>query len=153
MTWCYIGRFVRDIDNYGCNSSPPQSVAGEYRESVDVAFGDVAFQICENGVFKEKNVRLNSAGCEPHSRSDECFLFEHPIFTLLKRHVRKRHVYRLPKVGQENYLDVFCSLSRTCINREYQRQNERIVFSRKPNTTIGMCSRRGCLPSFSSLGR
>ena len=66
------------------------------RESVDVAFGDVAFQICENGVFKEKNVRLNSAGCEPHSRSDECFLFENPIFTLLKRHVRKRHVYRLP---------------------------------------------------------
>ena len=67
-----------------------------FRESVDVAFGDVAFQICENGVFKEKNVRLNSAGCEPHSRSDECFLFENPIFTLLKRHVRKRHVYRLP---------------------------------------------------------
>ncbi len=62
-----------------------------------MAFGDVAFQICENGVFKEKNVRLNSAGCEPHSRSDECFLFENPIFTLLKRHVRKRHVYRLPK--------------------------------------------------------
>ena len=61
-----------------------------------MAFGDVAFQICENGVFKEKNVRLNSAGCEPHSRSDECFLFENPIFTLLKRHVRKRHVYRLP---------------------------------------------------------
>ena len=26
-------------------------------ESVDVAFGDVAFQICENCVFKEKNVR------------------------------------------------------------------------------------------------
>ena len=70
----------------------------DYRESVDVAFGDVAFQICENGVFKEKNVRLNSAGCEPHSRSDECFLFENPIFTLLKRHVRKRHVYRLPKL-------------------------------------------------------
>ena len=69
------------------------------RESVDVAFGDVAFQICENGVFKEKNVRLNSAGCEPHSRSDECFLFENPIFTLLKRHVRKRHVYRLPKIA------------------------------------------------------
>ena len=68
-----------------------------FRESVDVAFGDVAFQICENGVFKEKNVRLNSAGCEPHSRSDECFLFENPIFTLLKRHVRKRHVYRLPR--------------------------------------------------------
>ena len=61
-----------------------------------MAFGDVAFQICENGVFKEKNVRLNSAGCEPHSRSDECFLFENPIFTLLKRHVRKRHVYRFP---------------------------------------------------------
>ena len=67
------------------------------REYVDVAFGDVAFKICENWVFKEKNVRLNSAGCEPHSRSDECFLFENPIFTLLKRHVRKRHVYRLPK--------------------------------------------------------
>ena len=70
------------------------------RESVDVAFGDVAFQICENGVFKEKNVRLNSAGCEPHSRSDECFLFENPIFTLLKRHVRKRHVYRLPTLAR-----------------------------------------------------
>ena len=66
-----------------------------------MAFGDVAFQICENGVFKEKNVRLNSAGCEPHSRSDECFLFENPIFTLLKRHVRKRHVYRLPTDGGE----------------------------------------------------
>ena len=65
-----------------------------------MAFGDVAFQICENGVFKEKNVRLNSAGCEPHSRSDECFLFENPIFTLLKRHVRKRHVYRLPRMLQ-----------------------------------------------------
>ena len=64
-----------------------------------MAFADVAFQICENGVFKEKNVRLNSAGCEPHSRSDECFLFENPIFTLLKRHVRKRHVYRLPKTA------------------------------------------------------
>ena len=73
------------------------------RESVDVAFGDVAFQICENGVFKEKNVRLNSAGCEPHSRSDECFLFENPIFTLLKRHVRKRHVYRLPNLSVVQY--------------------------------------------------
>ena len=65
-----------------------------------MVFGDVAFHICENGVFKEKNVRLNSAGCEPHSRSDECFLFENPIFTLLKRHVRKRHVYRLPRKGK-----------------------------------------------------
>ena len=73
-----------------------QSLSQSRRESVDVAFGDVAFQICENGVFKEKNVRLNSAGCEPHSRSDECFFFENPSFTLLKRHVRKRHVYRLP---------------------------------------------------------
>ena len=68
-----------------------------------MAFGDVAFQICENWVFKEKNVRLNSAGCEPHSRSDECFLFENPMFTLLKRHVRKRHVYRLPTSEREDW--------------------------------------------------
>ena len=86
------------------------------RESVDVAFGDVAFQICENWVFKEKNVRLNSAGCEPHSRSDECFLFENPIFTLLKRHVRKRHVYRLPiTVLAKPHLAAFCFFLNSCL--------------------------------------
>ena len=67
------------------------------RESVDVAFADVAFQECENRVFKEKaliRTRMRFAPCWIQAN---VFLFENPVVTNLKRHVPKRHVYRLPE--------------------------------------------------------
>ena len=67
------------------------------RESVDVAFADVAFQQCENRVSEEKYTHPNANTVRTLLNSNEClFLFENPIFTHLKRHVRKRHVYGLP---------------------------------------------------------
>ena len=50
----------------GRKQTPAAGVEPDTRESVDVAFADVAFQECENWVFKEKTLirmRMRFAPC------------------------------------------------------------------------------------------